>query len=206
VSTDRRFASCSRITSGPGVEPLPALGQCHNQSGPAQHQQPGTQEIASLNYLSVLVFFHFIKLAFTIGIESSFQVVEIPNQWLHFLSSSSNRCFFIGYNDRHIWTGSRSLANGWTRSPTAARTPGRSSAGPARPPVLPFKSQLMSNGAPKRLLIRRLHVGLCAVWRGWRHPDLLRPALGRRRPMARISLRSPQLLARSASRTGSRSG
>jgi hypothetical protein len=40
-----------------------------------------------------LVFFHLIKLAFTIGIESSFQVVEISNQWLHFLSSSSKGVF-----------------------------------------------------------------------------------------------------------------
>ena len=33
--------------------------------------------IASLNNRSVLVFVHFIKLAFTIGIESSFQALEI---------------------------------------------------------------------------------------------------------------------------------
>jgi hypothetical protein len=28
---------------------------------------------------------HFIKLAFTIGIESSFQILEIRSQWLHSL-------------------------------------------------------------------------------------------------------------------------
>jgi hypothetical protein len=33
--------------------------------------------IASSNNRSVLVFVHFIKLAFTVGIESSFQVLEI---------------------------------------------------------------------------------------------------------------------------------
>jgi hypothetical protein len=38
------------------------------------------QEIASSNYPPVLVFVHLIKLAFTVGIESSFQVVEIRNQ------------------------------------------------------------------------------------------------------------------------------
>jgi hypothetical protein len=48
--------------------------------------QPGTQEIASSNYLSVLVFAHFIKLVFTIGIESSFQILEIRSQWLHLLA------------------------------------------------------------------------------------------------------------------------
>ena len=81
--TDRRFASCNRITSGPGVEPLPALAQCHNQSGSAWHPQPGTQEITSSNCLSVLVFVHFVKLASTIGIESSFQILEIGSQWPH---------------------------------------------------------------------------------------------------------------------------
>ena len=35
---------------------------------------------ASSNNRSVLVFVHLIKLAFTIGIESSFQLLEIPNQ------------------------------------------------------------------------------------------------------------------------------
>lgn len=55
--------------------------------------RPGTQEIASSNYLSGLVFFHFIKLAFTIGIESSFQILEIRSQWLHLLSSSSKGVF-----------------------------------------------------------------------------------------------------------------
>jgi hypothetical protein len=35
--------------------------------------------IASSNNRSVLVFVHLIKLAFTIGIESSFQVLEIGN-------------------------------------------------------------------------------------------------------------------------------
>ena len=64
--------------------------------------------IASSNNRSVLVFVHPIKLALTIGIESSFQILEIRSQWLHSLSSSSNRCLSIGHNNRHIWTGSRS--------------------------------------------------------------------------------------------------
>jgi hypothetical protein len=51
-----------------------------------------------------LVFAHFIKLAFTIGIESSFQILEIRSQWPHLLSSSSSRCLSIGHNDRHIRT------------------------------------------------------------------------------------------------------
>jgi hypothetical protein len=102
-----KVCSCSRITSG--------LSRAASRFGPVSQPvrisiapQPGTQEIASLNYLSVLVLVHFIKLAFTIGIESSFQILEIRSQWLHSLSSSSNRCLSIGHNNCHIWTGSRS--------------------------------------------------------------------------------------------------
>jgi len=47
---------------------------------PKEHRCQGTPEIASSNYLAVLVFLHFIKLAFTIGIESSFQILEIRSQ------------------------------------------------------------------------------------------------------------------------------
>ena len=67
-----------------------AWGRAASRFGPvsqpvrtAWHPQPGTQEIASSNYHSVLVFIHFIKLAFTIGIESSFQILEIGSQWPH---------------------------------------------------------------------------------------------------------------------------
>jgi hypothetical protein len=51
------------------------------------------QEIASSNYPSVLVSVHFIKLAFTIGIESSFQVLEIRSQWLHYLAPAATGVF-----------------------------------------------------------------------------------------------------------------
>jgi hypothetical protein len=51
------------------------------------------EEIASSNYRSVLVSVHFIKLAFTIGIESSFQVLEIRSQWLHCLAPVATGVF-----------------------------------------------------------------------------------------------------------------
>jgi hypothetical protein len=92
---------------GAWVEPLPA-GPESQPVSTSIAPQPGTQEIASSNYLSVLVFVHFIELAFTIGVETSFQILEIRSQWLHSPSSSSNRFLSIGHNIRRIWTGSRS--------------------------------------------------------------------------------------------------
>jgi hypothetical protein len=80
--------SCSRITSGPGSSRFP-LWASVTTSRTSIAPQPGTQEIASSNYLSVLVFVHFIKLALTIGIESSFQILEIRSQWLHYLAPAA---------------------------------------------------------------------------------------------------------------------
>jgi hypothetical protein len=98
---------CSRIISGPGSSRFP-LGPESQPVSTSIAPQPGTQEIASSNYLSVLVFVHFIEPAFTIGVETSFQILEIRSQWLHSPSSSSNRFLSIGHNIRRIWTGSRS--------------------------------------------------------------------------------------------------
>jgi hypothetical protein len=42
---------------------------------------------------SVLVFVHFIKPAFTIGIESSFQILEIGSQWLHYSAPAAAGVF-----------------------------------------------------------------------------------------------------------------
>jgi hypothetical protein len=70
--------ACSRITSGPGSSRFPlwaTVTPARRSIGP----QPGTQEIASSHYRSVLVFVHLVKLAFTVGIESSFQILEISS-------------------------------------------------------------------------------------------------------------------------------
>jgi hypothetical protein len=70
--------SCSRITSGLG-RVAPRFGPLSQPARTSIGSQPGTQEIASSNYRSVLVFVHLVKLAFTIGIQSSLQILEISS-------------------------------------------------------------------------------------------------------------------------------